>query len=107
MLVVGAQSSLTGGATPAGDIVVATELLNDIRRDGDRLRVGAGVPLQSVQDTLFRFGRWFPPVPTYLGAFAGGAVRHAPRARRRSSTAPSAGGWTPSPWCCPAATSSR
>jgi D-lactate dehydrogenase (cytochrome) len=74
MLVVGAQSSLTGGATPAGDVVVATELLTDIRRDGDRIRVGAGVPLQIVQEMLFKYGRWFPPVPTYLGAFAGGAV---------------------------------
>ncbi len=30
--------------------------------------------LQLVQDALARIGRWFPPVPTYLGAFAGGAV---------------------------------
>ena len=74
ILVIGAQSSLTGGATPANDVVVATEFLNDIRIEGERVRVGAGVPLQIVQDTLFRIGRWFPPVPTYLGAFAGGAV---------------------------------
>ena len=74
ILVVGAQSSLTGGATPANDVVVATEFLNDIRIEGERVRVGAGVPLQILQDTLFRIGRWFPPVPTYLGAFAGGAV---------------------------------
>ena len=38
------------------------------------MRVGAGVPLQIVQDELAKNGRWFPPVPTYLGAFAGGAV---------------------------------
>ncbi|MGH9219264.1 MAG: FAD-binding oxidoreductase [Vicinamibacterales bacterium] len=74
VLVVGAQSSLTGGATPSNDVVVATELLNTIRVEGDRIRVGAGVPLQAVQETLFRIGRWFPPVPTYPGAFAGGAV---------------------------------
>ena len=74
LLIVGAQSSLTGGATPADDVVVATELLQSVRIEGDRIRVGAGVPLQIVQDTLFRIGRWFPPVPTYLGAFAGGAV---------------------------------
>ena len=73
-LVVGAQSSLTGGATPADDVVVTTELLNGMRIEGDRIRVGAGVPLQVVQDALFKIGRWFPPVPTYLGAFAGGAV---------------------------------
>ncbi len=73
-LVVGAQSSLTGGATPAGDVVIATEGLNEIRVDGRRIHVGAGVPLQSIQDVLARRGQWFPPVPTYLGAFAGGAV---------------------------------
>ena len=73
-LVVGAQSSLTGGATPAGDVVIATELLDNIGIEGDRIRVGAGVPLQIVQERLFTLGRWFPPVPTYLGAFAGGAV---------------------------------
>ncbi len=27
-----------------------------------------------MQDSLLKIGRWFPPVPTYLGAFAGGAV---------------------------------
>ena len=73
-LVVGAQSSLTGGATPAGDFVIATELLNNIRVEGDRICVGAGVPLQVIQEKLLTLGRWFPPVPTYLGAFAGGAV---------------------------------
>ena len=74
LLVVGAQSSLTGGATPAGDVVIATERINNIRIDGDRIRVGAGVPLQTIQDTLAKRGRWFPPAPTYLGAFAGGVV---------------------------------
>lgn len=74
ILVVGAQSSLTGGATPSNDVVVATESLNSIRIEGDRIRVGAGVALLTVQDTLLTIGRWFPPVPTYLGAFAGGAV---------------------------------
>lgn len=74
VLVVGAQSSLTGGATPVGDLVVATELLSSIAIEGQRIRVGAGVPLLQVQDALMKAGRWFPPVPTYLGAFAGGAV---------------------------------
>lgn len=73
-LVVGAQSSLTGGATPSHDVVITTDRLNAIEVDGDRIRAGAGVPLQIIQDTLATHGRWFPPVPTYLGAFAGGAV---------------------------------
>jgi D-lactate dehydrogenase (cytochrome) len=74
ILPVGAQSSLTGGATPFGDLVLSTERLNAIDIAADRVRVGAGVPLQTLQDQLAKSGRWFPPVPTYLGAFAGGAV---------------------------------
>jgi D-lactate dehydrogenase (cytochrome) len=74
ILPVGAQSSLTGGATPINDVVLSTELLTPISMEGDRVRVGAGVPLQHVQDALAPAGRWFPPVPTFLGAFAGGAV---------------------------------
>jgi D-lactate dehydrogenase (cytochrome) len=74
ILPVGAQSSLTGGATPFGDLVLSTERLTAIEINGDRARVGAGVPLQVLQDALAKLGRWFPPVPTYLGAFAGGAV---------------------------------
>jgi len=74
ILPVGAQSSLTGGATPFGDIVLSTERLNAITIDGDRVRVGAGVALQTLQDELAKTGQWFPPVPTYLGVFAGGAV---------------------------------
>jgi D-lactate dehydrogenase (cytochrome) len=73
-LVVGAQSSLTGGATPFGDVVLSTERLTHLEIGSDRVRVGAGVPLQVLQDSLAPHGRWFPPVPTYLGAFAGGAV---------------------------------
>jgi D-lactate dehydrogenase (cytochrome) len=74
ILPIGAQSSLTGGATPFGDIVLSTERLNAISNIGDRVRVGAGVVLQSLQDELAKNRRWLPPVPTYLGAFAGGAV---------------------------------
>jgi D-lactate dehydrogenase (cytochrome) len=74
MLAVGAQSSLTGGATPFGDLVLSTERLQSIEAGADRARVDAGVALQALQDRLAQNGRWLPPVPTYLGAFAGGAV---------------------------------
>ena len=74
VLPVGAQSSLTGGATPFGDVVLSTDRLNSISIAGDQARVDAGATLQSLQDALARSGRWLPPVPTYLGAFAGGAV---------------------------------
>lgn len=74
VLVVGAQSSLTGGATPFGDVVLSTERLTDLHVEGERVRAGAGVTLQAIQDALAAAGRWLPPVPTYLGATAGGAV---------------------------------
>jgi D-lactate dehydrogenase (cytochrome) len=74
VLPVGAQSSLTGGATPFGEIVLSTERLKSLSIEADRVQAGAGVPLQQLQDELAKIGRWFPPVPTYLGAFAGGAV---------------------------------
>jgi D-lactate dehydrogenase (cytochrome) len=74
LLPVGAQSSLTGGATPMGDVVLSTERLTALELSGDRIRVAAGVPLQVLQDHLAATGRWFPPVPTFLGATAGGAA---------------------------------
>jgi len=74
VLVVGAQSSLTGGATPFGDVVLSTERLTALQIDGERVRAGAGVTLQAIQDALAAVNRWLPPVPTYLGATAGGAV---------------------------------
>ena len=74
VLPIGAQSSLTGGATPTGDIILATDGLTGVEIAGDRVRARAGVPLQTIQDELARIGRWLPPVPTFLGAFAGGAA---------------------------------
>ena len=75
ILVAGAQSSLTGGATPHGGIVISTARLGGIERVGaDHVRVGAGVPLLALQDALDAWHAWFPPVPTFMGAFSGGAV---------------------------------
>lgn len=74
VLPVGAQSSLTGGATPDGDVVLSTERLTDMRVTHDRVIAGAGVTLRALQDALAARGHWFPPVPTYLGATVGGAI---------------------------------
>lgn len=75
VLIAGAQSSLTGGATPHGGIVLSTQKLAGIDRAGsDHVRVGAGVPLTALQEFLDTHGAWFPPVPTFMGAFAGGVV---------------------------------
>ncbi len=75
VLAVGAQSSLTGGATPAGGIVLSTARLVGIGTPQDgRVRVGAGVVLAALLDELARHGLDFPPVPTYLGATVGGII---------------------------------
>jgi D-lactate dehydrogenase (cytochrome) len=75
LLPVGAQSSLTGGATPRGDIVIGTRALNEITvLSGPRVRAGAGVPLSELQRVLAGHGLYYPPVPTYDGAFVGGTI---------------------------------
>ena len=75
ILPIGAQSSLTGGATPRGDVVLSTRALTRFERlPGNLVRVGAGVPLVSLQQTLAADGRYYPPVPTFDGAFVGGTV---------------------------------
>jgi D-lactate dehydrogenase (cytochrome) len=74
VLPVGAQSSLTGGATPAGELVLSTERLTTLRMSGGRVVAGAGVRLRDLQEALAAHGCWFPPVPTFLGATVGGIV---------------------------------
>jgi D-lactate dehydrogenase (cytochrome) len=75
VLPVGAQSSLTGGATPRGDLVLSTRRLTRVDDAGSGLvRAGAGVPLADLQRSLAGRGLYFPPVPTYDGAFVGGIV---------------------------------
>ena len=75
VLPVGAQSSLTGGATPRGDVVLSTSRLNRIIDIGDdRVRVEAGVTLADLDAALATAGRYYPPAPTFTGAFVGGTV---------------------------------
>ena len=75
LLAVGAQSSLTGGATPRGDVVVATDGLSEvIEVSQSRVRVQTGVSLRTLQTALDIHGAWYPPVPTYDGAAVGGVV---------------------------------
>ena len=75
VLSVGAQSSLTGGATPMGELVLSTEKLNRVLEiRPSYVRLEAGVPVAVMQDALARLDAWFPPAPTFAGAFAGGIV---------------------------------
>jgi D-lactate dehydrogenase (cytochrome) len=75
VLPIGAQSSLTGGATPRGDVVLSTSRLNRIIDMGaDRVRVEAGVTLADLDAALAGAGLYYPPAPTFTGAFVGGTV---------------------------------
>ena len=75
VLPIGAQSSLTGGATPRGEIILSTSHLNRILSSGDDwIRVDAGVTLVDLDVALAKVGRRYPPVPTFTGAFVGGVI---------------------------------
>jgi D-lactate dehydrogenase (cytochrome) len=75
VLPIGAQSSLTGGATPRGDLVLSTARLSavlDVTRSA--VRVQAGVSLAALQETLGAADLYYPPAPTHNGAFVGGTI---------------------------------
>ena len=75
ILPVGAQSSLTGGATPRGDLVLSTRRMTHIGEpEGESIRVGAGLPLADLQRFLGARNLYYPPAPTYDGAFVGGTI---------------------------------
>ena len=74
VLPVGAQSSLTGGATPRGDVVLSTRALTRLDIGGTHVRAGAGVPLRTLQERLAAARLYYPPVPTFDGAFVGGTI---------------------------------
>jgi D-lactate dehydrogenase (cytochrome) len=75
VLPVGAQSSLTGGATPRGGVVLSLRHLDWIGPIGeDRVSAGAGATLASLQQALSMRGLYYPPVPTYEGATVGGTI---------------------------------
>ena len=75
VLPIGAQSSLTGGATPAGDLVVSTSRMDRVLAvQGARVRVEPGVALAALQQALDAHGLYYPPAPTFTGATIGGTI---------------------------------
>lgn len=75
LLPIGAQSSVTGGATPRGELVVSTARMAAIEQiQADAARVQPGVPIATLQQALRARGFYYPPAPTYNGAFVGGTI---------------------------------
>jgi D-lactate dehydrogenase (cytochrome) len=75
VLPIGAQSSVTGGATPRGEVLLSTSKMAAILEVGDDFaRVQPGLPLVALKDLLAAQGRYYPPAPTYDGAFVGGTI---------------------------------
>jgi D-lactate dehydrogenase (cytochrome) len=75
VLPVGAQSSVTGGATPRGEVVLSTSKMAAIlETTRDEARVQPGLPLVALKQALAEEGRYYPPAPTYDGAFVGGTI---------------------------------
>ena len=75
VLPVGAQSSLTGGATPRGEVVISLSRLTGIAEAAPtHITVQPGVTLTTLRDTLTAAGKAYPPTPTYEGATVGGIV---------------------------------
>ena len=75
ILPVGAQTSLTGGATPFGHVVLSLSRMDGIGAlGGDEIELQAGVALVSLDAHLAGRGLFYPPAPTYHGAFIGGTA---------------------------------
>lgn len=75
VLPIGAQSSLTGGGTPMGELVLATSrMARVVDLSASHVTVEAGVTVAAMQEHLAAAGAWFPPAPTFTGACAGGIV---------------------------------
>lgn len=74
LLAQGALTSLTGGATPSGDVVVSLRRMTSLHVDEGSLRakVGAGLVLADLQQALSERGLYYPPAPTHDGASIGG-----------------------------------
>jgi D-lactate dehydrogenase (cytochrome) len=75
VLPVGAQTSLTGGATPDGGVVLSfSRMANILEWSEGSVRVQAGTVLADLEAELSARDLYYPPVPTYDGATVGGTV---------------------------------
>ena len=58
-----------------GETLISTARLDRIESiDGNLVRVQAGVTLGELDEVLAGKGLYYPPIPTYDGAFVGGRI---------------------------------
>ena len=75
LLPIGAQSSVTGGATPRGETLISLSKMDAVVSSGeDWIRVQPGLSVASLKDEVLRLGRYYAPAPTYDGALVGGTI---------------------------------
>ncbi len=75
ILPVGAQSSVTGGATPNGEVVLSLAHLDRVLESRpEHIRAQAGLSLRTLRETLALEDKYYPPVPSYDGATVGGVI---------------------------------
>ena len=87
VLVIGAQSSRTGGATPFGDVLLSTARMSAIGPfTGARVVVGPGVILNVLDQELRARGLYYPPTHTVPRSGRRGAATRRARRLQRSAT---------------------
>ncbi len=75
ILAIGAQSSVTGGATPNGEVVLSLARQDHILESGSEyIRAQAGLSLRKLRETLALEDKYYPPIPSYDGATVGGVI---------------------------------
>jgi D-lactate dehydrogenase (cytochrome) len=75
ILPIGAQSSVTGGATPNGEVLLSLARQDRILESGSEyVRVQAGLSLRTLREVLALEDKYYPPVPSYDGATVGGVI---------------------------------
>jgi len=75
ILPIGAQSSVTGGATPNGEVLLSLARQDHILESGSEyVRVQTGLSLRALREALALEDKYYPPVPSYDGATVGGVI---------------------------------
>jgi len=72
--ILGAGSGVTGGAVPAGGVVMSLERFRRLEIGQGEARAGAGVLLHELQSAARKAGQFYAPDPTHNAAALGGTI---------------------------------